>query len=125
MSQHRIVSHADLRSEMVAVARGERPAPRDAGDQSFESVGALMRLLTPDNRQLLAIIRDRKPRSIAELATLSGRAASNLTRTLAKLESSGFIRMEEDARRRIPTAIVRKLVIEIDPFSQNDRLEIA
>ena len=125
MSKHRIVSHGNLRDEMMAVARGERAAPDDAGEQSFESVGALMRLLTPENRELLALIRDRSPKSIAELATLSGRAAPNLTRTLAKLEAVGFVRMEEDARRRVPTAIVHKLMVEIDPFSQNDRFEIA
>jgi predicted transcriptional regulator len=125
MTQHRIVSHNKLREEMMAVARGEKSAPADAGGQSFESVDALMRLLTPDNRKLLAIIRDQKPQSIAELATFSGRAAPNLTRTLAKLEAVGFVRMEEDQKRKIPTAIVHTLRFEIDPFSQNDRLEIA
>jgi predicted transcriptional regulator len=125
MTQHRIVSHSKLREEMMAVARGQIPAPPDAGGQSFESVEALMRLLTPDNRKLLAIIRDRKPQSIAELATFSGRAAPNLARTLAKLEAVGFVRMEEDQKRKVPTAIVSTLRFEIDPFSQNDRLEIA
>ncbi len=125
MTQHRIMSHRELREEMMAVARGERPASAGAGGQSFASVGALMRLLTPENRQLLAIIRDRKPRSIAELAEWSGRAAPNVTRTLAKLEAVGFVRMEEEERRKVPIAIVHKLVMEIDPFSQDDRLEIA
>ena len=125
MTQHRIVSHGKLREEMIAVARGVIPAPPDAGGQSFESVEALMRLLTPDNRRLLAMIRDRQPRSIAELATLSGRAAPNLTRTLAKLEAVGFVKMEEEERRKVPTAIIGTLRVEIDPFSQNDRLEIA
>lgn len=124
MTRHRIISHSGLRDEMTAVARGQKPAVPDAGEQSFESVDALMRLLTPENRQLLAIIRDRKPQSIAELAVFSGRAAPNLARTLAKLEAVGMIRMEEDARRRVPTAVVHKLLVEIDPFSENDRLEI-
>ena len=125
MTQHRILNHSKLREEMMAVARGEQSAPSDAGGQSFESVGALMRLLTPENRQLLAIIRDRKPRSIAELAEWSGRAAPNVTRTLAKLEAVGFVRMDEDQKRKVPTAVIHKLIMEIDPFSQNDRLEIA
>lgn len=125
MTDHRIVGHSKLRNEMMAVARGQQAAPADAGGRSFESVEALMRLLTPDNRRLLAIIRDRKPQSIAELAEWSGRAAPNVTRTLAKLEAAGFVRMVEDQRRKIPTAIVHKLTMEIDPFSQNDRLEIA
>jgi predicted transcriptional regulator len=125
MTEHRIISHTALRDEMIAVARGQKPAPAWAGQQSFESVDALIRLLTPENRKLLALIRDRKPQSIAELAEISGRAAPNLTRTLAKLEAVGFVKMTGAARRKIPTAIVRTLRFEIDPFSQNDRLEIA
>lgn len=35
---------------MMAVARGGKPAPDYAGKQKFESVDALMRLLTPENR---------------------------------------------------------------------------
>jgi predicted transcriptional regulator len=85
-----------------------------------------MRLLTPDNRRLLATIRDCRPQSIAELSEMSGRSAPNLTRTLAKLEAVGFIRMQKGTdRRKIPTAIVRRLQVQIDPFSQNDILEIA
>ncbi len=126
MTEHRIIGHTELRDEMMAVARGEKPAPDYAGKQTFESVDVLIRLLTPENRQLLAMIRDRKPQSVAELAEISGRAQPNLTRTLAKLEAAGFVQMQGGAeRRKVPTAIVSKLRVEIDPFSQNDRLEMA
>jgi predicted transcriptional regulator len=125
MTTYRIQSHQSLRDEMKAVARGERPAPQDAALPSFNSVEALMRLLTPENRRLLAVIRDRQPQSVAELAAITGRAAPNLTRTLAKLEAVGFVRMRTVARRKVPTAAVRTLRVEIDPFSQNDRLEVA
>ena len=38
---------------MCAVARGEKPAPADAARPSHESVeAAVIRLLTPENRQL-------------------------------------------------------------------------
>ena len=93
MRRYRIQDLASLEQEMRAVARGERAAPADAGKPSFNSVDALVRLLTPENRQLLALIRDRKPGSVAELVQMTGRAQPNLTRTLAKLEAAGFIRM--------------------------------
>jgi predicted transcriptional regulator len=125
MTTYRIQSHRSLRDEMKAVARGEGPAPADAASLSFNSVEALMRLLTPENRRLLAVIRDRRPQSIAELAAITGRATPNLTRTLAKLEAVGFVRMRTVARRKVPTAAIRTLRVEIDPFSQNDRLEVA
>lgn len=123
MTEHRIMSHTALRDEMMAVARGEKPAPAHAGAQTFESVEALTRLLTPENRRLLALIRDRKPQSIAELAELSGRAAPNLTRTLAKLEAVGFVRVQTVERRKVPVAAIQKLRFEIDPYAVNDRVE--
>jgi predicted transcriptional regulator len=124
MTEHRIISHTALRDEMMAVARGERPVPAHAGTPTFESVEALTRLLTPENRRLLALIRDRRPQSIAELAELSGRAAPNLTRTLAKLEAVGFVRMQTVERRKVPVVAVQKLRFEIDPYAVNDRVEL-
>jgi len=114
-----------LRDEMRAVARGERPAPADAAKPSFNSVEAVVRLLTPANRRLLAIIRDRKPRSVANLVQMTGRAQPNLTRTLAKLEAAGFITMRTVGRQKAPTAVVKRIVVEIDPFSDRDRLRVA
>ncbi len=125
MKHFKVQSHKSLKEEMKAVARGERAAPKDAAATSFESVEALLRLLTPQNRELLAIIRDKKPQSIAELAELTGRAQPNLTRTLGKLEAVGFVRMKSINRRKVPTAVIHSLRINIDPFSQNDRLELA
>ena len=125
MKQVKIQGHASLREEMRAVARGERLAPEDAGVMTFDSVEALLRLLTPQNRELLAVIRDRKPQSIAELAELTGRAQPNLTRTLGKLEAIGFVRMTSVERRKVPTTTIHSLRIDIDPFSQNDRMEYA
>ena len=57
MRTYKIQSLRSLREEMKAVARGERPAPADAAKPSFNSIDALVRLLTPQNRQLLGIIR--------------------------------------------------------------------
>lgn len=124
MKAVKIQGHGALRAEMKAVATGRRQPPKDASGISFDSVETLLRLLTPKNRQLLAIIRDKNPQSIAELAELTGRKSPNVTRTLGKLEAVGFIRMKMIKRRKVPTTSVRALRISIDPFSQNDRLEM-
>ena len=125
MSSIKIKSHKEIREEMKAVARGEKPAPADATQPSFESAEVLLRLLTPENRDLLKIIRDERPQSVADLARLSHRAGPNLLRTLAKLEAIGLIEMQSAGKRKIPVSIVRKVRLEIDPFSQNDRFEVA
>jgi predicted transcriptional regulator len=124
VKQYKIQSLASLEEEMRAVARGERPAPPDAAKPSFNSVDALVRLLTPENRQLLALIRDRRPHSVAALAEMAGRAQPNLTRTLAKLEAAGLITMQAHGRRKAPSAAVEKIIVEIDPYSDRDRLRV-
>ena len=124
MRKAKVQSLRALRKEMKAVARGEIHAPSDASKPSFNSIEAV-RLLTPDNRQLLALIRDRKPQSVAELVALTGRAQPNLTRTLAKLEAAGFIRMKSVGRRKAPSVVVKRIVVEIDPYSDRDRLRVA
>ena len=125
MPTPKIQSHQDLKEQMLAVARGERKAPKDANAPSFDSVAALTRLLTPENRQLMAVIRDRKPESVAELAELTSRAAPNVTRTLAKLEAMGLVKLEKVNRRKVPTVLVKKLTVEIDPYSADDRVYLA
>lgn len=125
MKRYKIQNLASLEREMRAVARSEQPAPADAAKPSFNSVEAVVRLLTPENRALLAIIRDKKPQSVAELVQLSGRSQPNLTRTLAKLEAAGFITMKSLGRRKAPSAAIRKIVVEIDPYSDHDQVRVA
>jgi predicted transcriptional regulator len=114
-----------LREEMKEVARGERPAPDDARTPSFNSVAAVVRLLTAENRRLLTLIRDRKPQSVADLVQWTGRAQPNLTRTLAKLEAAGFITIATLGRRKAPSVTVKRIVVEIDPYSDRDRMRVA
>jgi predicted transcriptional regulator len=125
MTSYKIQNLRALRDEMKAVARGERRAPADAAKPNFSSIDAVVRLLTPENRRLLAIIRDRKPQSLAELVHMSGRAQPNLTRTLAKMESAGLITMKAVGRRKVPSVAVKTIVVEIDPYSDCDRLSVA
>lgn len=122
MTAQRIQSLAALENEMRAAARGEAPAPADAASPSFNSVEALARLLTPENRSLLAIIRDRKPRSLSELVRIAGASQPNLLQRLEALRDAGLVRIEHDGDHSVPTAVVARIVVEIDPYSADDRM---
>jgi len=124
MSTPRVQSFSSLRAEMVSVARGERKAPSHAAEQSTHSADMIARLLTPENRSLMASIRAHNPASVAELAALTERAPSNLTRTLDKLEAVGLVHFELVGRRKAPRTVIGKVVIEIDPFSGTDVVRI-
>ena len=115
-----------LRNEMKAVARGQQPAPADAGQVSFDSVEAVVRLLTAENRELLATIEQKKPQSIAELASLVGRAEPNVSRTLSKLVATGFVRLREGAgRAKVPEVAIHRVTVDIDVCRQFDKVAVA
>lgn len=125
MGKLKIQKLSALREEMKAIARGEKKAPAGAGKLSFNSVEALLRLLTPENRELLALLRNKKPGSLAELAKLSGRAAPNVTRTIGKLVDAGLVEVKVVKHRKVAVPVVKRLKIEIDPFSEKDLVEFA
>ncbi len=125
MTASKIQTLRSLRDEMVAVARGERTAPADAGRPSFDSVETLVRLLTPENRRLLGVIKKEKPESVAALAAAVGRSQPNVSRTLAKLEAAGLVAMKTEGRKKRPVVTAREIRIRIDPTANADRLEVA
>lgn len=122
----KIQSMKELKAEMLAVARGKRRAPVDAGRMSFDSVGAVMRLLTPENRQLLAAIDKNKPTSVADLARMVGRAEPNVSRTLGKLVAGGFVRLNPGAgKAKVPEVVIHRLTVDIDVCDLADRVAVA
>lgn len=123
MTRPRIQSWARFKDDLLAAAKGA-PAPANAGGFVVESAEALMRLLTPDNRELLRIIRDEQPKSVAALARLTHRAEPNLARTLGKLEAAGLVAFRQEGKRRAPISVARRFSVHVDPFGPNDLIEV-
>ena len=48
-----------------------------------------------------------RPGSLDELARTTGKAKSNLSRTLRTMEDAGLVRLERGERRRIPNSVCR------------------
>jgi predicted transcriptional regulator len=58
-------------------------------------------VLSDKNRALIDLIIERRPQSLAELERLSGRARSNLSRTLKSMERFGLIELVEGEGRTL------------------------
>ncbi len=58
-------------------------------------------VLSDKNRALLTLIVKTNPQSIAELAERTGRAKSNLSRTLKTMERYGLVHFEQGPGRQV------------------------
>lgn len=67
-------------------------------------------MLSASNRELLRIIAERSPGSLHELSELTGRAKSNLSRTLKTMSGYGLIRIERGDRGRVTPKVVHDRV---------------
>jgi len=83
------------------VATGRRRREPDDPDVWFTSVESFAKILSEKNRDLLALIAERQPDSIEELASVSGRAKSNLSRTLRTMERHGLVRLINGNGRKL------------------------
>lgn len=96
-----IASVEQYRARTMAIARGEYvPAPNEP-KVWFQSLETLAQVLSAKNRALLALIAETNPASLNELAEKTGRAKSNLSRTLKTMESYGLIHFEKGHGREI------------------------
>ena len=82
----------------------------------FDSWRQLAGLLSDENRALLRLMHERQPRTVLELAEWSGRAASNLSRTLHHLERHGLVKMHRspDTRAVRPEALATEFLIVLN-----------
>ena len=84
----------DFQAYTKAIVSGKHKRKRGEPKIWFSSMASLAQVLSDQNRELLSLIAEQKPGSITELARLSDRSQSNLTRTLKKMESYGFVTMK-------------------------------
>ena len=71
-------------------------------------------VLSEDNQALLRVIRDAKPKTLTELAMLSGRQVPNLSRTLRMMVGYGLVELKRNVREVEPIALATSFKILID-----------
>lgn len=77
-----IMSRKQYRERTIAIAKGEYKPKANEPKVWFESIKSMAQVLSNENQELLRLIESEKPKSLKELEDLSGRAKSNLSRTL-------------------------------------------
>src|SRR5438876_737490 len=108
-----IASCEEMKGRTMAVARGVRRVAADEPKVWFTSTESFAKVLSAGNRELLRIIAEKAPGSLDELARITGRAKSNLSRTLKTMAGYGLVRLARGARGRITPKIVHDRV-ELD-----------
>lgn len=81
------------RKRCVIGIRGQTPDPDYPVDIWFDSLKSIANVLSKENQHLLKVITEQQPQSVTELAELTGRAVSNVSRTLKTLDGLGIVRL--------------------------------
>ncbi|WP_454825730.1 HVO_A0114 family putative DNA-binding protein [Paraburkholderia xenovorans] len=80
----------------------------------FPSLASLAAVLSDDNRRLLRLIHEKQPKSLTELAELSGRKVPNLSRTLKMMADYGLVSLQRHVRDVQPTALATEFLVVLD-----------
>lgn len=108
-----IATYEEMKARTLAVARGERRVAPDEPKVWFTSTESFAKVMSAGNRDLLRVIADQAPGSLDELARITGKAKSNLSRTLKTMAGYGLVRLERGERGRLVPTVVHDRV-ELD-----------
>jgi predicted transcriptional regulator len=101
-----IASYEEMKARTMAIARGERRVERGEPKVWFTSTESFAKILSARNRELLRLIAEKIPESLEELAQITGRAKSNLSRTLRTMEHYGLVHLERAERGRVKPKVI-------------------
>lgn len=108
-----IADYDEMKNRTLRIARGEEKPAAGEPKVWFSSTESFARILTSGNRELLHVIAEREPKSLEELAKLTGKATPNLSRTLKKMASLGLVSVEKDGRKVAPKLLYDRIVLEL------------
>jgi len=109
-----IANYDEMKARTLAIANGKFKPKRNDPKVWFTSMESFAKVLSDKNRVLLDLIIEKKPDSMAELAELSGRAKSNLSRTLHTMERYGLVKLKKHAGGKIvPRVPYTDIVLDV------------
>lgn len=97
-----IITKEEYKARTIAIAKGEYKPKKNEPKVWFESIKSLAQVLSNENQYLLKVILENKPKSLKELEDLTGRAKSNLSRTLKTLSRYGIVELHKKNNAIVP-----------------------
>ncbi|MCC6368666.1 MAG: helix-turn-helix domain-containing protein [Bryobacterales bacterium] len=114
-----IASYDEMKARTLAIAQGKHRPAADEPKVWFTSAESFARVLSDRNRAVLQMIADRAPGSLAQLAELTGRQKSNLSRTLKTMERYGFVKLERGPRGSVIPKVPYQRISLVLPVSRS------
>jgi len=109
-----IATYDEMKALTLAIARGRRKLAPHEPRIWFPSTESFAKVLSAANRDLLRAIAEKAPASLDELAQLTGRQKSNLSRTLKTMANYGLVHLERGPRGRVaPKVIHDRIELEL------------
>ena len=107
-----IMSREQYKQRTIAIAKGLYKPEKDEPKIWFESLKSMAQILSSENQELLRIILQKNPQSLKELEELTGRAKSNLSRTLKTLQRYGIVELHKHNNALVPEVKVTRFQVE-------------
>ena len=107
-----IMSKKQYKERTINIAKGLYKPKKDEPKVWFESIKSMAQILSNENQSLLKVIIDNNPQSLKELEQLTGRAKSNLSRTLKTLERYGIVDLHKQNNTVVPEVKVTQFQVE-------------
>lgn len=101
-------------SHCVIGIKGQTPDPDYPVDIWFDSLKSVANVLSKENQRLLKVIAEKEPQSVTELAALTGRAVSNVSRTLKTLGKYNLVEMQSTKNMLRPTVIHQEFLVVVN-----------
>lgn len=99
-----IMPRDQFQRRVLDIAAGKTVPSRNEPKIWFSSLKSLSQVLSENNVRLLKLMEEHNPETLSDLALLSGRQPSNLSRTLKTLERYGLVELKRKDKTLKPIA---------------------
>ena len=118
-----IANYQAYKARTMAIARGEIVEGPQSPKVWFPSIESLAKVLSDRNRDLLSVVAQSQPQSLSDLAQATGRAKSNLSRTLRNLEFYGIIALDAGPNRTlVPRILYDEICVDLPLTSEPPKI---